>query len=64
VTLHVRSAPTHRLTIEVPLDLTAADPPDYHVVEEAMRVVVACSRLAVDRFVCGDLTVRIEEVPT
>ena len=56
---------THTLTIDVPLYLgdECAEDFDYYPVEEALRVVMAVSRLAVDGFVCGDVEVRIGTRP-
>ena len=55
-----RSAPTHSLTIVVPLNLSDAF--DYHPVEVALNVVMSVSRLAFDGVVCDDIHVSLDEV--
>jgi hypothetical protein len=56
-----RSAPTHILTVEVPLRLDG-QPDRYDVVRDAMRAVLAVSAAAYDEHICGDTEVRIAVV--
>jgi hypothetical protein len=52
-------APTHVLTVSVPLHLDEDDTFDYDPVYQALSVVMAVSRLAVDGALCGNVDVTI-----
>lgn len=52
---------THILRVEVPLDLTNAATFDYHPVEEALRAVLAISRLAADGCLAGDFQITMRD---
>lgn len=55
---------THVLRVEVPLDLTDAPAGfDYHPVEEALRAVLAISRLAAASVIAGDAQVTLLDLP-
>ena len=59
--LPVRRAPTHVLTVEVPLYLQDLDAARFDPVQDAMRVVLALSRAAAEGYVCDDVQVTLVE---
>jgi len=69
--MRVQRDPTHLLVVTVPIHLDDFDrlrthPPgfDYDPLQQALNVVMSVSRLAVDGVVCGDVNVRLDEVPS
>ncbi len=59
--LPVRRAPTHVLTVEVPLYLQDREAARFDPVQDAMRVVLALSRAAAEGYVCDDVQVTLVE---
>lgn len=58
-----RTAPTHILRIELPLNLNATIVlTDADVIQECLAVVMAATRIGVDRVLCGDVSVMLSDV--
>lgn len=59
-----RRPPTHVVNLSVPINVPAGrefDPP-FNVVQDALRILLAVSRLAVAGAICGDPEAVLEEI--
>lgn len=54
-----RRPPTHTLIVEVPMHLEGRDTAAFDPVQDAMRVVLALSRVAAEGFICDDVQVSL-----
>lgn len=54
-----RREPTHTLVIEIPVDMTGAEGKNFDPLQDALQVVLAVSRLAVDGVLADTPNVRL-----
>lgn len=60
MTTQIMKAPTHRLTITVPLNCDPAF--DYNPLEEFIKAIMPITKLGLDGAICGDVILSIAEV--
>jgi hypothetical protein len=51
--------PTHVLVVEIPLNLDFATEPNFDPFQDALKIVLALSRLAVAKVACDNPTVTV-----